>query len=42
MEVFRLGRRKTVLASVFVLCGLSVSNIGWYAAHKVPTYHRAL
>lgn len=42
MGVFRLRRRKTVLASVFVLCGLSVSGIGWYAAHKVPTYHSTI
>lgn len=40
--VFRLRRRKTVFASLFVLCGLSVSDIGWYAVHKVPTYHSTL
>lgn len=42
MGVFRLRRRKTVLVSAFVLCGLSVSGIGWYAARKVPTYHSTL
>lgn len=42
MGVLRLRRRKTIITSVFVLCGPSVSGIGWCIAHKVLTDNSAL